>query len=286
VVGDVGWVIAAIRTLGVGAVLVELKTAGAAAPGEARLAAMHAVVRGQAHHLRDREAVDDPGFVPRQLCLQAAELGENALAADCRTWLLASDGPGPVLQWTTQRASPALVLELGHPGGEVYAVAVLPDGRVVSGGSDGRVLVWDPADPGTGPAELGRSGVVWTVAVLPDGRVVTGGGGFRGGEVLVWDPADPAAGPAELGHHSGVVRAVAVLPDGRVASAGSDWRVLLRDVLSGMARSLLACSAYALTISPSPFGDCLLIGHEGGGISRWGVRAAAQSAPGSGSARE
>jgi len=62
----------------------------------------------------------------------------------------------------------------------VWAVAVLPDGRVVTGGSgifdDGRVLVWDPAEPGTGPAELGRhEGVVQAVAVLPDGRVVTGG---------------------------------------------------------------------------------------------------------------
>ena len=132
--GDVGWVTAAIRTLGVDAVLAELKTAGAAAPGEPRLAAMHAVVRGQAHHLRDREAVGDPGFVPRQLCLQAAELGETLLAADCRTRQLASDDPGPVLQWTTRRASPALILELGRHGGGVTAVAVLPDGRVVSGG--------------------------------------------------------------------------------------------------------------------------------------------------------
>ena len=58
--GDVGWVTAAIRTLGVDAVLAELKTAGAAARGGPRLAAMHAVVRGQAHHLRGREAVGDP----------------------------------------------------------------------------------------------------------------------------------------------------------------------------------------------------------------------------------
>ena len=67
------------------------------------------------------------------------------------------------------------------------AVAVLPDGRVVSGGDDGRVLVWDPAAPGAAPVELGRhdDGVV-AVAVLPDGRVVSGG---SDGRVLVWDPA-------------------------------------------------------------------------------------------------
>ena len=147
--GDAGWVTAAIQTLGVDAVLAELKTAGAAAPGEPRLAAMHAVVRGQAHHLRGREAAGDPGFVPRQLCLQAAELGETLLAADCRTRQLASDDPGPVLQWTTRRASPALILELGRHEGGVGAVAVLPDGRVVTGG--GR-----RAGAGVGPGGAGR----------------------------------------------------------------------------------------------------------------------------------
>jgi len=88
-------------------VLAELKTVAATAPSEPRLAAMHTVVRGQAHHLRDRETIGDPGFVPRQLCLQAAELGETLLAADCQARLLASDDPGPVLQWTTgKRAQP------------------------------------------------------------------------------------------------------------------------------------------------------------------------------------
>jgi hypothetical protein len=69
----------------------------------------------------------------------------------------------------------------------VWAGAVLPDGRVVTGGGfagGGRVLVWDPAEPASGPVELGRhEGGVVAVAVLPDGRVVTGGGD----RVLVWD---------------------------------------------------------------------------------------------------
>ena len=150
--GDAGWVTAAIRALGVDAVLAELKTAGAAAPGEPRLAAMQAVVRGQAHHLRDRKAAGDPGFVPRQLCLQAAELGETLLAADFRTRQLACDDPGPVLQWTTRRASPALILELGRDEGGVRAAAVLPDGRVVTGGDrDGRVRLRNvqSSSPGT-----------------------------------------------------------------------------------------------------------------------------------------
>ena len=228
--GDAGWVTAAIQILGVDAVLAELKTAAAAALGEPRLAAMHALVRRQAHHLRGREAASDPGFVPRQLCLQAAELGETILAADCQTRQLASGDPGPVLQWTTRRASPALILELGRAEFGVAAVAVLPDGRVVTAGR--WVLVWDPAEPGAGPVELGRAEFgVAAVAVLPDGRVVTGGdAGFGRGRVLVWDPAEPGAGPVELGRDELGAAAIAALPDGRVVTgSGYGGRVLVRD---------------------------------------------------------
>ena len=81
-----------------------------------------------------------------------------------------------MLQWTTRRASPALILELGRHEGGVGAVAALPAGRVVTGGLGvGLALVWDPAEPGTSPVELGPHGVgVTAVAVLPAGRVVTG----------------------------------------------------------------------------------------------------------------
>ena len=233
--GNVGWVTTAIQTLGVYAVLAELKTAAAGAPGEPRLAAMHGVVQGQAHHLRNPEAAGDPAFLPRQLCLQATELGETLLAADFQTQQLASGDPGPVLQWTTRRASPALVLELRR-GAVVDAVAALPDGRVVTCGRGsspfgivvgGQVLVWDPAEPGADLVQLGRyEGAAMAAAALPDGRVVTGG---DDGRVRLWDPAEPVADPVELGRPEGGVRAMAVLPDGRVVTRGDDWRVRLWD---------------------------------------------------------
>jgi WD40 repeat protein len=144
---------------------------------------------------------------------------------------------------------------------------------VVIGGGDGRVLVWDPAVPGVGPAELGRHSAsqVLAVAVLPGGRVVTAG---EEGRVLVWDPATPGAHPAELGgYHWGGARALAVLPDGRVVTGGADRRVLLRDPARASTQVIqLNCSLTTLaTASPSPPRSTLAIAHQGGGLSLWSV---------------
>ena len=130
-------------------------------------------------------------------------------------WDPAEPGAGPV--------------ELGRHDGGVGAVAVLPDGRVVTGGGDGPGAGVGPGGAGRRPgrARPPRAAGVGAVAVLPDGRVVTGGGD---GRVLVWDPAEPGTGPVELGRHERGVGAVAVLPDGRVVTGGGvDGRVLVWD---------------------------------------------------------
>jgi WD40 repeat protein len=80
-----------------------------------------------------------------------------------------------VLVWEPDDAEVGPV-ELDWPDSGVTAVAVLPDGRVVTGGYGGRVLVWDPDDPVDDPVELGRhESWVRAVAVLPDGLVITSG---------------------------------------------------------------------------------------------------------------
>jgi WD40 repeat protein len=223
--GDAGWAEAAIAAVGVDTVLANLRQAVAAAPASAAVAAVMAAVNGQARLLRPPFPVDQPGYILRQLWMQSAGLADDDLARDIRDRLRRRSGPVP--EWTTRRVSGALSVELGLHDGVVYAVAVLADGRVVTGGSDRRVRVWDPADPASSPVELARTGSsVYAVAVLADGRVVTGG---QDGAVRVWDPADPAGSPVELGRHDSEVWAVAVLPDGRVVTGGQNRRVRVWD---------------------------------------------------------
>ena len=224
--GDVRWIAAGIQTVGVDRVLADLGDAQSAAPAEKGVSAMLTALRAQAHHLRPPQPVGQPGYVVRQLCLQAAELADMQLVADTRATLQALAGLSPIPQWTSRRASRALSLELGSHGGQVRAVAVLPIGRVVSGGDDGRVWVWDPAAVAMPIQLVGHRGIVRALAVLPDGRVVSGGDDRR---VLLWDPDTIDAAAVELGHHGRGVRALAVLPDGRVASGSDDWRVLVWD---------------------------------------------------------
>jgi WD40 repeat protein len=229
-VSDAGWVNAAIQSAGMDRVLAALRRAAAADPSHPTVKAMLAAVVGQGRHLRPSQPLGEPGYVLRQLCLQAAELNEGDLADDFRARLRSLPGPCLLPLWTTRRSSHALAIELGAHEGSVHSVAVLPDGRVVSGGADRRLLVWDPAVPTTGPIDLGYTqGKLRALAVLPDGRVISGG---TEGGVLVWDPAMPGTDPTQFGRQKGAVQALAVLPDGRVVRGGASLRVVAYDSTS------------------------------------------------------
>ncbi len=226
-VTDIGWVEVAIAAVGVDRVLTDLRRAAAANPGNTAVASVLAAVTGQAYNLRPPQRLDQPGYILRQLWMQAAELTNDDLADAIRNRLESRSGPGLVPRWTTRRASPALSGELGRHYRSVQAAAVLADRWIVTGGYDRRVLMWDLAYPGAALAELSRhDDWVQAVAVAADGRVISGG---QDGRVLVWDPAHPGAASAELGRPNGPVRAVAVLADGRVVTGGDRGRALVWD---------------------------------------------------------
>jgi WD40 repeat protein len=125
----------------------------------------------------------------------------------------------------------------------VEAVAVLPDGRVVT--CHHRV----PGD--------------W----------------LNYGWLLLWDPAEPGTAPVELGRHKSRLTAVTALPDGRVVTGSIDRKILLWDARSTSPGISLACSVHALATSLSLPGTRLFIGHGAEGMSCWVIHAAQQNAP-------
>ena len=149
--------------------------------------------------------VDERTGPGRRLVLGAAVVG-LLVAGSLAVWSMLSGG-------TDDTAF------TGHRG-TVYALAVLPDGRVASGGADDTVQVWDPADPGADPVVYrGHGDNVSDLAVLDDGRIASASWDRT---VQVWNPDDVDAPVIVFDGHADRVRTVAVLTDGRLASGADD----------------------------------------------------------------
>ena len=117
--------------------------------------------------------------------------------------------------------------EFGSHHGVVRAVSIVREGRVVSGGDDGRVLLWQTRDRGTDRIEIGRhDGPVRAVADAWDDWAVSGGQDQR---VRIWDVREPRLAVTESGIPTGPANAVCISPDGCVVTGGADKRVWLWD---------------------------------------------------------
>jgi len=113
----------------------------------------------------------------------------------------------------------------------IRRVAFSPDGtRLVGGGDDGHVYVWDASDGRLLQRLAGHHGGVTSVAWSPDGSRLASGGSGQGqgdsGELLVWDAHSGKPVHAFV-RHPGVVSALSWVPSGEVlVSGGSDGRQL------------------------------------------------------------
>jgi WD40 repeat protein len=126
------------------------------------------------------------------------------------------------------RPGGALIRTIVHPG-RAYALAVLPDGRVVSGSSNRTLRVWDVESGQTLQTLEGHSAWVSAVAVLDRRRVISAS---RDKTLRVWD-VESGQTLQTLEGHSDEVTAVAVLDSRRVVSASRDKMLRVWDVESG-----------------------------------------------------
>ena len=163
--------------------------------------------------------------------------------------------------------------------GAVWSVGFSPQGdRIVSGGVDGTVRLWQlDGTPAAAPFK-GHEGSVLSVAFSPQGdRIVSGG---EDGTVRLWQlDGTPAAAPFK--GHEGPVVSVAFSPQGdRIVSGGDDGTVRLWQ-LDGTpaATPFKGHEGPVSSVAFSPQGDRIVSGGEDGTVRLWRLDGTPAAAP-------
>jgi WD40 repeat protein len=107
--------------------------------------------------------------------------------------------------------------------GMVLSLVELRNGELISGGSDGTLRRWRDGEPVGEPLQTGQ-GMVWCLAQLKTGEMVSGG---ADGTLRLWRDGQPLGAPTATGQ--GSVYALLVLGSGELVSGGADgtlrrWR--------------------------------------------------------------
>lgn len=157
---------------------------------------------------------------------------------------------------------------IGHEN-TVYTAAVLNDGRIVSGGRDETVRIFDPTVNAANRRVLDMGGRwVWGIDYSPDSQyLVTATGNSY---ATIWDVKTGKALGRFTGH-SQSLRTVNFSPDGNtVASAGLDQQVLIWNIISR--EPLVTLKGHTDRVNVvrfSPDGRLLLSGGSDGRIIVW-----------------
>lgn len=226
---DLSYVECAVHAVGVAQV--EHDLLGADVKGAPFVAMLGRVLRRESHNLLSADRVGAPGYVARQLCLQALQSDAADVVQRTQAYLRTLPRPQLVPQWTSKREPAALTRLTRAHNGPVTAVAMSGDGgRAVTLGADRMMRVWDPHS-GEMLGEQRRQREPVSVAISADGSCVVSGG--PEGELFVWWPETEDAEEELVGHSGHVV--VAVNADGtRAVSGGWDRNALVWDLTTGV----------------------------------------------------
>ena len=215
-------------------------------------------------------------------CRPIVTLLATVLLALSGSLLAAPVPPGAVGRGKTGEAPlpPGAIGRLGterlRHGGYVMAVAFLPDGKLLSAGTEGLFRVWDPAT-GTEVRRFGAPGLFpERVAISPDGKVAASSSGDRKNPIQLWDVATgkarpgpvPAGWPAPPGP---IVTSLAFSPDSKILATITRGRVIiLWDVATGKAMHQFERSRQvSCSLAFSPDGQWLVAGEINGILSVW-----------------
>ncbi|QRW10522.1 Vegetative incompatibility protein HET-E-1 [Ceratobasidium sp. AG-Ba] len=156
----------------------------------------------------------------------------------------------------------------------VWCVGYSPDGtRLVSGHSDGSVLVWNAYSGERIRLPIARHEKrVWAVSYSPDGTRIASGSADRTIQISAADTG-MTCGPSLTGH-TGVVYSIAFSPDGRYLASGSgDSTIRIWNVCSHIQHLTITTDhdGDVICVAYSPDGTLVASGSDDGTIRIWNV---------------
>lgn len=243
------------------------------------------------------------GFAPAHAQLRGHGGPVRALAVspDGETAVSGSFDASAIL-WSLRRNAAVQVLRF-HDGA-VNAVAILADGRVVTGGADGRIAIWRSGEQQPQIVVAGHRAPVAALAVSPDdrtlasaswdrtvrlsslgagvGRILEGhqqnvngvafapdghtlvSGGYDA-TLRIW-PLDGAGAPIVTALPT-PLNAVAVAPDGEIVAAGANGDLYFLSATGQLRGNVHASDAPVIALALSPDGATIATGSTGAAVA-------------------
>jgi cytochrome c len=178
-----------------------------------------------------------------------------AVGADGRSALSGSFDTSAI-RWSLEKNAAEQVLRFHESA--VNAVAMLGDGRLVTGGEDGKIAIWAPGNPQPVRTFEGHTAPIVGLAVSPDGATVASASWDR--TVRLW----PIAGgePRVLEGHNQNVNGVAFAHDGKhLVSVGYDATVRIWP-LGGGAPVIVTLPTPLNAVAIAPDGEVIAAGSD------------------------
>lgn len=211
-------------------------------------------------------------------------IGALAFSPDNAT-VIVGDDDGAIRTFSAETGMPAEVLR-GHANA-ISALAVAPDGTILSGSADRTVKAWDANPPwtlksviGTGDEKSPFADRVLSLAFSPDGTLLATGGGIpsRAGELKLWSVATSQLVRDFPEAHSDTVYGLSFSGDGKLlASGAADKFAKVWDVQSGkLFRSFEGHTHHVLDVSLRYDGRVLATAGADNAIKVWDVQTGEQ----------